>query len=50
MHNMMHAMTWQYAAVWANATRSKLNGDGLNPRFKFKLHMWEFKFYLCELA
>ena len=35
MHNMMHAMTWKYAVVWANATSSKLNGVGLNQRFKF---------------
>jgi len=32
-------MTWQYVVDWANATSSKLNGVGLNPRFKFKLHM-----------
>ena len=36
-------MSWQYAVDWANATSSKLNEVGLNPRFKFKLHMWRFK-------
>ena len=50
MHNMMHAMTWQYAVVWANATSSKLNGVGLNQRFKFKLHMWKFKCHLHDLS
>ena len=38
-------VTWQYVVVWANATSSKLNGVGLNPRFKFKLHMWLFKYH-----
>ena len=39
MHSMMHAMTWQYECVLANASSNKLNGVGLNTRFKFKLHM-----------
>ena len=36
MHNMMHAMTWQYECVLANAPKTRLNEVGLNPRFKFK--------------
>ena len=43
MHNMMHAMTWQYAVIWANASSYDLNEVGLNTWFKFQLHIWLFK-------
>ena len=43
-------MTCQYAVIWANATSSKLNRVGFNPRFKFKLHMWFLKCHLIELS
>ena len=32
-------MTWQYAVDWANATSNKLNGVGLNTRFKIKFKL-----------
>ena len=43
-------VTWQYDVVCANATKTRLNEIGLNPRFKFKLHMWLFKCHLIELS
>ena len=49
MHNMMHAMTWQYDVICANATKTRLNEVGLNPRFKLKLHMWIFICHLFDL-
>ena len=42
-------VTCQYAVDWPNATSDKLNGVGLNTRFKFKLHMCLFKCQLCKL-
>ena len=35
---------------WANATSSRLNWVGLNPRFKFKLHMWLLKCHSFHLS
>ena len=55
-HNQCNAtmwcmnVTWQYAMVGANATKTRLNDVGLNPGFKFKLHMWLFKCHLIELS
>ena len=43
-------VTWQYAVVCANAAKARLNEVGLNPRFKFKLHMWIFKCHLIDLC
>ena len=51
-HNQCNAtiwcmnVTWQYAVDWPNATSNKLNGVGLNTRFKFKLHMCFIKCHL----
>ena len=40
MHNMMHGPDMAICCgLGYNATSSKLNGVGLNQRFKFKLHM-----------
>ena len=55
-HNQCNAtiwcmiMIWQYAMSWADTTKIRLNEVGLNPRFKFKLHMWLFKWHLTELS
>ena len=53
-HNQCNAticcmnVTWQYVVVCANAAKTRLNEVGLNPRFKFKLHMWIFKCHLYD--
>ena len=36
--------------VCANAAKARLNEVGLNPRLKFKLHMWIFKCHLNGLC
>ena len=55
-HNQCNAQydAWSWHGkmnvFWANATSNRLNGVGLNLRFKFKLHMWGFKCHLYDLA
>ena len=55
-HNQCNAtiwcmnVTWQYAVIWANVASNNLNEIGLNPRFKFKLHIRHFKCHLFDLS